>query len=72
MAGHFELVPEPNKEFRVELVDGRGNVIATSIPFKDSIAAVAAISAFRTMAAGAPIRDSTGAAPGPRTRKPHQ
>lgn len=59
MAGHFELIPGPEGNCTVKLVDGHGKEIATSVPFKDSNAAVDAIDAFRTIAAAAPIRDRT-------------
>ncbi|WP_258805712.1 YegP family protein [Pseudarthrobacter sp. NS4] len=62
MAGHFELVSDPDGSCRVKLIDGRGRELAVSTPFTDSQAAVQGINAFRDIAATAVVKDRTSSA----------
>jgi len=72
MAGHFELVTDPDGSCRVKLIDRQGRELAVSAPYGDRKAAVRGINAFRDVAATAAIKDRTSSAPGPRTSRPLQ
>ena len=57
MAGHFEIIDASGGGFRVRLLDGTGNLVATSVEYPTKQAAVAGISYTREIAGTGLIRD---------------
>lgn len=57
MAGHFELVDAPDGGYRIRMLDGAGDLMATSVTFPTKRAAVAGVAKAREIAGTGLIRD---------------
>ncbi|WP_457972388.1 YegP family protein [Arthrobacter sp. D1-17] len=57
MAGYFEIIDAEDGGFRVRLLDGAGQLVATSVKYPTKQAAVMGISAIREIAGTGLIRD---------------